>query len=141
MARRFARVSVGLGVAVMSTAGLLLFLLAPAIFTVLTPDPAVRQLGSQVLRIEAFAEPLFAAAIVTAGALRGAGDTELPSMMNLISMWGVRIPAAAFLAPRLGLHGVWIAMCGELCVRGSLFLIRLFRERWLDHALMIEGRT
>ena len=140
MARRFARLSVGLGAVVMSAAGMLLFLLSPAIFSLLTPDPEVQLLGAQVLRIEAFAEPLFAAAIVTAGALRGAGDTKLPSIMNLVSMWGISIPAAALLAPRLGLYGVWIAMCGELCIRGTLFLIRLFRERWLDHALVAEGR-
>ena len=140
MARRFARLSVGLGAVVMSAAGILLFLFSPVIFSILTPDPEVQLLGAQVLRIEAFAEPLFAAAIVTAGALRGAGDTKLPSIMNLVSMWGIRIPAAALLAPRLGLYGVWIAMCGELCIRGTLFLIRLFRERWLDHALVAEGR-
>ena len=62
---------------------------------------------------------------------RRAGDTLVPSAMNLVSMWGVRITAAAVLAPRLGLTGVWLAMCGELCVRGLLFLARLLRERWL----------
>lgn len=118
MARRFARVSVGLGVAVMSTAGLLLFLLAPAIFTVLTPDPAVRQLGSQVLRIEAFAEPLFAAAIVTAGALRGAGDTELPSMMNLISMWGSVFPPPPSWRPGWGFTACGLP-CAASCVSGE----------------------
>ena len=62
----------------------------------------------------------------------GAGDTLVPSILNLVSMWGVRITAAALLAPRIGLAGVWLAMCGELCFRGVLFLIRLLRERWLD---------
>ena len=85
-----------------------------------------------MLRIEAFAEPLFACSIVAAGALRGAGDTLVPSIMNLLSMWGIRITMAAFLAPRIGLTGVWIAMCAELCIRGILFLIRLFREKWLE---------
>ena len=42
------------------------------------------------------------------------------------------LTAAALLAPRIGLAGVWLAMCGELCFRGVLFLIRLLRERWLD---------
>ncbi len=70
--------------------------------------------------------------IVTAGALRGAGDTLIPSMINLASMWGVRITAASLLAPRLGLVGVWIAMCGELCVRGLLFLVRLLRGKWME---------
>ena len=37
-----------------------------------------------------------------------------------------------FLAPRLGLPGVWLAMCGELCFSGLLFLVRLLRGRWLN---------
>lgn len=58
--------------------------------------------------------------------------------MNLASMWGVRITASLLLAPRLGLRGVWIAMCGELCVRGVLFLARLLRGKWLTRALEQE---
>ena len=134
LARRFANLSVALGVAIMACTGALMYLLAPWLFSLLTPDPAIRELGSRVLRIEAFAEPLFAASIVVAGALRGAGDTLVPSILNLVSMWGVRITAASFLAPRMGLVGVWLAMCAELCVRGVLFLVRLLRGKWLDSA-------
>ncbi len=131
LARRYAGLSVFLGVALMTVTGILMFIFSPLMFALLTPDPEVRALGAQVLRIEAFAEPLYAASIVTAGALRGAGDTRIPSIMNLVSMWGVRLTAAYFLAPVFGLHGVWLAMCGELCFRGILFLIRLFRGKWL----------
>ena len=134
LARRFANLSVALGVAIMACTGALMYLLAPWLFSLLTPDPAIRELGSRVLRIEAFAEPLFAASIVVAGALRGAGDTLVPSILNLVSMWGVRITAASLLAPRMGLVGVWLAMCAELCVRGVLFLVRLLRGKWLDSA-------
>ena len=137
LARRFARLSVLLAVLLMSVMGVLMFLLAPAVFALLTPDPAVRDLGSRVLRIEAFAEPLYAVSIAAAGAMRGAGDTLVPSILNLVSMWGVRITAAALLAPRIGLAGVWIAMCGELCFRGVLFLIRLLRGRWLERNLRV----
>ena len=87
-----------------------------------------------LLRIELLAEPLFAASIVSTGALRGAGDTLIPGILNLISMWGVRISLALILVGRLGLPGVWTAMCIELNVRGILFLIRLARGRWLDAA-------
>lgn len=131
LARRFARLSVGLGMAVMSVMGVLMFALAPQLIGLFTPDLAVRELGAFVLRIEAVAEPLFAAAIVCSGALRGAGDTLMPSVIDLSTMWGIRITLAAYLAPRMGLAGVWVAMALELCVRGSLFLVRLLRERWL----------
>ena len=135
-AKRYAWLSVALGVGIMSVMGILMFLFAPHMFAMLTPDEEVRVIGAQILRIEAFAEPLYAASIVVTGALRGAGDTRIPSIINLVSMWGVRITAAALLAPRIGLRGVWLAMCGELCFRGVLFLIRLKRGKWLCNSLI-----
>ena len=131
-ARRFAWLSVALGVGVMTCTGILMYIAAPWIFSMLTPDAGVQTLGAQVLRIEAFAEPLFAASIVAAGALRGAGDTLVPSVMELGSMWGVRITLAMLLVGPFGLHGVWVAMCTELCVRGLLFLVRMYRGKWLE---------
>lgn len=132
LAKHYAGLSVALGASVMACTGCLMFFGAPYMFTILTPDVQIRTLGAKVLRIEAFAEPLFAVSIVAAGALRGAGDTLVPSIMNLASMWGVRITASFLLAPRFGLAGVWTAMCVELCVRGVLFLVRLIRGKWLE---------
>ena len=92
---------------------------------ILTPVEAIYTLGAQVLRIEVFAEPMFAASIVATGVFRGAGDTLAPSIMNLVSMWGVRITLSAYLSKIYGLKGVWIAMTIELCFRGAIFLGRL----------------
>lgn len=131
LSRRMAWITMGLGVSVMTVGGVLMYIAAPAMIGVLTPNEEIRNLGAAVLRIEAFAEPFYAASIVASGALRGAGDTLVPSCMNFASMWCVRIPLAAILAPRVGLYGVWIAMCVELCFRGILFTTRLKRERWM----------
>ena len=125
LSKRFARLSTALGMAVMSCMGVVMFLAAPWMFTLLTPDPAIRELGAYVLRIEAFAEPLFAAAIVAAGALRGAGDTLVPCVMNLVSMWGVRLTMAAFLAPlldRLGLPSELLPLMLVRPISGSAAL-------------------
>ena len=136
IARSYARLSTALGMLVMSTTGALMFAFAPQIMAMLTPDATVQALGAQVLRIEAFAEPLFAASMVAAGALRGAGDTLVPSIISLASMWGVRITLMTFVAPRWGLAGVWCVMAFELCVRGTLFLWRLLRDHWLERAVL-----
>ena len=101
----------------------------------LTPVEAIKELGTQVLRIEAWAEPMYAASIVAYGAMVGVGDTIVPASMNFLSIWVVRIPVAAFLATRMGLPGVWLAMAVELTFRGIIFLIRLLRGRWLRHGL------
>ena len=119
-----------LGMAVMSITGVLMYLFAPFMLATLTPDPSIQQLGVRVLRIEAFAEPLFAASIVATGVLRGTGNTMVPSLFTLISMWLVRLPLAALLSPRVGLVGVWSALAIELSVRGILFLWRLSKRNW-----------
>lgn len=131
----FAKIAVVTGMLVMSFTGFLMYVFAPELMAVMTPDERIRDLAVGVLRIEAFAEPLFAAAIVAYGVFVGAGDTFTPCLMNLFSMWAVRLTAAALMAPHFGLYGVWIAMCGELCFRGIIFLVRLLRGHWLKRVL------
>lgn len=129
--RAFADMATLLGVGIMSVTALGMYMLAPFLFETMSNDLQVRALGVQVLRIEAFAEPFFAASIVIAGALRGAKDTLMPSLYNLASMWGVRIVLSIVLAPVYGLPGVWFAMAFELGVRGCLFVYRLRSRKWL----------
>ena len=114
------------GMAVMSVMGFAMYMFAPQIMAILTPDISIQQMGITVLRIEAFAEPMFGAAMVVAWVYRGIGNTIFPSAVNLISMWVVRIPLAMFLSVKIGLNGVWIAMCVEIITRGTLFLIMLY---------------
>lgn len=141
LARKLAWVNAAFGMFVMLVMGLFMYGLAPVMMALLSPDLRVIAAGTEVLRIEAFAEPCFAAAIVVTGIFRGAGNTLLPSIVNFISMWGVRIPLAAWLALSYGLRGVWIAMCTELCVRGCLFLFLLWQqsERIYYHRIISKG--
>ena len=88
-------------------------------------------IGTECLRIEAFAEPMFAAAIVCNGIFVGVGNTLKPAIMSLVSMWGIRLTLAALLATTYGLPGVWTAMAIELTCRGLMFLTRLFQGGWL----------
>lgn len=134
LARSFARITVGMGVAAMSLTGVLMYVSAPWLMQTMTPDTAVQALAVSVLRIEAFAEPGFAAAIVAYGVFVGAGDTRVPCAFNLLTIWGVRITLALALVGGCGLAGVWTAMAVELSVRGLIFLVRLFRGRWLEEA-------
>lgn len=131
LARRFARITVGMGMAVMTLMGVAMYIAAPLMMDLMTPVAEIRSLGIMALRIEAFAEPMFAASIVAYGVFVGAGDTLVPSAMNLGSIWIVRLTLAALLAPVMGLRGVWVAMCIELCFRGVIFLMRLRSDRWM----------
>ncbi|MBQ2086574.1 MAG: MATE family efflux transporter, partial [Selenomonas sp.] len=126
LAGRFGWVSAGLGMFVMFVMGIVMYIFAPQMMALLSGDAAVIAAGTQILRIEAWAEPLFAAGIVVTSIFRGAGETKMPTVLNLVAMWGIRIPLAVYLAQAYGLAGVWAAMCVELCARGLLSLGALY---------------
>ncbi len=125
--RDYAWLAVALAVAFMSITGAMMFFASDFMMSLLTPEEGIKALGAAVLRIEAFAEPLYASAIVAGGVLRGMGKTKTCAVVNFTSMWIVRIPASALLAMKYGLQGVWLAMCIELCVRGMIFLMMQWR--------------
>ena len=131
LTRRLGWVTTLFGMAVMTFVGVIMWICAPYVIGLLSPDREVVELATNVLRIEVFAEPMYAASIVALGVFRGAGDTFAPSCMSFISMWAVRITLAAILTPHFGLYGYWIAMTAELVFRGAIFLIRLGRGKWL----------
>lgn len=130
LAHRFGWITITMGIAIMSFMGVIMYIFAPDLMSIMSPDINVQRLASEVLRIEAFAEPMFAASIVAYGVFVGAGDTIIPCTMNLASIWAVRITLAWSLASKYGLHGVWFAMAIELCFRGMIFLWRMKSNKW-----------
>jgi len=128
---RFCHLTVGLGIIVMTFMGVLLYTGAPVMMQIMTDVESISSLGVEVLRIEAWAEPLYAASIVAYGAFVGVGDTMIPAIMNFGSIWAIRIPLAAIMAPTMGLRGVWIAMAVELSFRGAIFLWRMWSKKWI----------
>lgn len=139
LAKSFARITVAMGVAIMTFMGVVMYLTAPWVMKMMTPDALVQAMTVDALRIEAFAEPMFAASIVAYGVFVGAGDTLVPCIMNLFSIWFVRISLAALMASSMGLNGVWLAMCIELCFRGIIFLVRLSGNNW-THKIRIADK-
>ena len=131
LCKNFAHLTIGVGMLVMAFMGVVIFVFAPEMIGFLSPVEEIRQLGAMVLRIEAFAEPFFAAAIVSYAVCVASGDTLKPAAMSLFSMWCVRLTLAYVLAQSYGLRGVWVAMATELTFRGTIFLLRIRRGSWL----------
>ena len=136
LAKSFSRITIGLGMGMMVILAAVMYILATPIMALLSSDAQVVALGARCLRLEAFAEAGYAASIVAFGACVGAGDTKIPTLLNLLSVWVVRIPLAIVLTPRYGLMGYWIAMFLELNIRGALFLWRVGGSKWMDNQLV-----
>ena len=120
------------GMVLMIFTGAAMFFFGREMISLLSPDAEIIALGDKILKIEAFCEPFYGASLVANGALRGTGDTFVPSLFKFGSVWLIRIPLALLLVGKLGLNGIWIAMSFELCIRGILFLIRLAGKKWVQ---------
>lgn len=127
---RYGNLSTMLGCLVMSLMAVIMFFAAPYIFNLLTNAENVSTLATTVLRVGLFAEPLYGVSIVASGALRGVEDTFVPSILNLLSIWVVRITLSFILVIPFGLLGVWMANTIELCVRGTVLLIRQLTSKY-----------
>lgn len=135
LAKSFAFLSTIIVMFVMGILGLVMYINADLIFQIMSNDIAVQQLGASVLRIELLVEPLFGASICSCACLRGANDTKTPALINLISMWCIRLVLAYILTYKFnyGLKGVWIAMAIDLSFRGIILLLRLINGKWLNN--------
>lgn len=128
---RFGKITLIMGFFSLLASGVLLYVFSDGLISLFIQDAAVISLGGQMLRIVAFAEPLFATSIILIGVFRGSGDTRFGFYVGMICMWGVRIVSALFLVPRFGLAGAWYAMVADLCLRGIICLVYFTSKKWL----------
>ncbi|MBQ7269576.1 MAG: MATE family efflux transporter [Bacteroidales bacterium] len=131
MAQRFAFITIGSGAAMMAILAVLMWIFAPQIMHWMSTDPDVVALGARCLRIEAWAELFFGISIVGYGCCIGTGNTMVPSLINILSMWVVRIGLSLLLIPRYGLEGYWMAMATDLILKGVIFALYCFSGMFL----------
>jgi len=70
-------------------------------------DPQVVAIGARYLLIVGGFYVVFSSMFVLTGVLRGAGDTLIPMLITLLSLWVIRVPVSVWLAGRLGTDGIW----------------------------------
>lgn len=104
------RIAAGWALIWMSGFGLLLFVFAPQVLRAFTGDAAVIQPGIDALRVMAFSMPPLAILFVTAGGLRGMGNTRIPLLIFGGGLWAITgLAALAVNAIGGGLITVWSA--------------------------------
>ena len=92
----------------------------------------IAQLTARCLRITGTIQPFFAAAIVFGVALRGAGDTFVVMLINLVSIIFVRFAGVAVVGLyfRMGLGAIWVVLCADLLCRGVMVYLRFVQGGW-----------
>ncbi len=117
-------------VLVMGSIGLIAMVVPNLILGIFVADPHVLSAGDVAMRLSFFTLPMSAAAFVFIGALRGAGDTKFPVIVRAAGTWGLRLPAAAFLIPLLGLPGARMAMAVDFSSQAAITYLRFRGGRW-----------
>jgi len=116
----------------MAVSGTALFLLAPRMMALFTPDAQVIALGATVLRMVAVSEPLYGIAVVLEGIFMGVGDTVYAFYCNIAGMWGVRVLGTVLLVRvlGLGLTAAWAAMIAHNILLCVLYVIHYRGGKW-----------
>jgi len=120
------------GAGTMTATGLVFIAVPETMVRLITDSQVALRLAPPLVRLCGLIQFPFACYLVFAGALRGTGDTRTTMRLTTLSTFLVRVPAVALAVFVLdaGLFGVWIALCGELTVRGALFSARFLHGGW-----------
>ena len=128
--RRAAWLAVGAGVAWMALTSVLLALLPEPLARIYTREAEVVALAAALLPVAAAFQLFDGVQVVIFGVLRGAGDTRLPALVNLVGYWVCGLPLAYWLGVHHGWgpRWVWGGLVVGLAVVAVSLLVRL---RWV----------
>ncbi len=142
---------------IMGMIGVVFILFAHPLTAILSEQPAHLEMVPPLLIICGIIQVPFAIGIVFRTAMRGAGDVRWVMGMTWFSTYALRLPLAYIISgvdipipeflgggmitnPRWfemwfglepGLTALWIALCGEMVIRGAIFALRFYHGGWL----------
>ena len=139
LCRSFAWMTVGMGMAVMALMGVVMYVFAPEMMALMTPVAEIRHLGAQV---PCASKPLPNLCLPPLSLPTVSVWERVTRCVQPPSTWH---PCGAYDSPSpqcwprtTDLQGVWTAMAIELSLRGLLFLLRLWRGKWMEKGLSLK---
>jgi putative MATE family efflux protein len=131
-ARAAAWLATGLDLVFMLAAIFVMMIFAPALMRMFNGDPEVVQIGVSYLRIVSPFYVFAALGIVLGRGLNGAGDTIAPMVCTILSLWGLQVPLAIWLAKVVtpATEGIWWAISAAGVAHGLLIAGWFELGRW-----------
>ncbi len=114
--------------------GVMFVLFSKYIVMIYTNEPSVIDAASQVLKIIALGMPGIGTQIPVAAALRGAKDTKIPLLANLISVWIFRVIVCNIFLNvfHWGIIGAWVTIVLDQTCRAVIVYTRFLHGKWLN---------
>jgi MATE family multidrug resistance protein len=105
-----------------------LVLTAPALpARIYTADVPVLEVAAVLIPIAGIFQVFDGLQVVSAGVLRGVGDTRVPMLLNLVGFWAVGLPVSFYLgfSADVGPPGIWWGLAAGIGVVAVLLLTRV----------------
>ena len=136
-AERSLTTTVRLGVLLSGLLGMIFLSIPRLCMGIFTDDPDVLSLGVPLLAVGAAFQICDSVGVLSAGALRGAGDTRWPFVVQTGLAWGVFLPAAYVVGVVLegGLTGAWLGGVLYVAILGVAFHQRFRSGAWKRMAI------
>ena len=132
MAKLYTQTTRELGFWVSVVLGALMIIFSRSLIGLYNKTPEIIDIGSRILVLMAFSQPIQNSQFIITGALRGAGDTRFAAAVMAVTVLGVRMVLAWTAVELLGfgIWGAWIALLADQCLRSLLVLLRLRSGKW-----------
>jgi multidrug resistance protein, MATE family len=120
-ARREASAALACGVGFMALSAAILRLFPTALARLFSTDPAVVAVATALIPIAGIFQMFDGVQGVSSGVLRGAGDTRVPMLMNVVAYAVIGLPLGAWLCfgRDMGAVGMWWGLVAALVVAAS----------------------
>jgi Na+-driven multidrug efflux pump len=88
----------------------IVYLLGEPILSLFLADPKTLHIAYELLQITLWSYLIFGNTAVLSGVMRSSGTVLWPTLLSIVSIWGIEVPVAYVLSHGpLGLSGVWYA--------------------------------
>ncbi|MBI3785754.1 MAG: MATE family efflux transporter [Deltaproteobacteria bacterium] len=131
-AERTHRSALQLGMALAAIVAVLFVSVPETLLSLFSQEASVLALARPLLVLGALFQLIDAMGIIAGGALRGAGDTRFPFVVQTLLAWLLRLPLVYTLAVVLGYRvtGAWLGELGYVTVLSTTWLLRFHRGAW-----------
>lgn len=121
-----------IGVIISLGMSVIFFFFGPLVAMLYTNSSEVVSSAGNILKLMAFIMPFQGSQLITAGGLRGAGDTIWTLISTFIGILGVRLVLAYIFVRvlNLGLMGAWYAILTDQAIRWFLIRGRFKTNKW-----------
>ncbi|MFO8109368.1 MAG: MATE family efflux transporter [Thermoplasmata archaeon] len=111
---------------------IILFLLSREFIIIFNQDPEVVRMGAEFLLIFSLSMPFFGLFRAVNAVFEGSGHTKYMMGLDLLRLWGLRVPLSFIFALYLGMQstGVWIGMALSNVLSAGAAILVLGMGRW-----------